>query len=189
MTANSDLRGYVNPATPGMAESSQREGMTGESYTENRRGTAIDALIQSVRKGSIVQVRELYCLAPADRRPQYRRRLLAERIEAIKARGGKIIELATGYKTTNGRLPTMLLHAYEAIATKGRHRPRDRQGRPVKHELTREQQTVGKGIWHSRRYTNDYQREVAVHKNIGIRLKRGWMRTHWGSPHQVGDKD
>ena len=34
----------------------------------------------------------------------------------------------------------------------------------------------------------DDQREVAVHKNIGIRLKRGWMRTHWGSPHQVGDE-
>ena len=189
MTPNSDLRGYVNPYLPKLAESSQREEMAGEIYTEDRRGTVVDKLILSVRKGTIVQVRELYCLAPAGRRPQYRRRLLAERIEAIRGRGGHVLELATGYKTTNGRLPTMLLRAYEAIATSGRGRRRDKTGRPIKHELTREQETVGKGIWHSRRYTNDHQREVAIQKNIGIRLKRGWMRTHWGSPHQLGDKD
>ena len=63
MSSNSDIRGYVNPAVPGLAESSQRQGMSGEIYTENRRGTAIDALILSVRKGSVIQVRELYCLA------------------------------------------------------------------------------------------------------------------------------
>ena len=179
----------MNPATPGLAKSSQREGMDGEIYAEDRHGNVIDKLILSVRKGTVIQVRELYCLAPTTRRPQYRRRLLAERVEAIKARGGSILELATGYRSTNGRLPTMLMRAAEAIATKGRHRSRDRTGRPVKWELTPQELTVAQGIWHSRRYTNDYQREVAVHKNIGKRIKRGWMRTHWGSPHQVGDKD
>ena len=189
MVQNSDLRGYVNPATPGLAESSQREGMTGEIYVEDRHGTVIDRLIQSIRKGTVIQVRELYCLAPTARRPQYRRRLLAERIEAVRSRGGFIVELATGYKTTNGRLPTMLLRAYEAIATKGRHRVRDRTGRPVKHELTKHEREVAEGIWRSRRYRNDDQRVTAIEKNIGKKIKRGWLRTHFGSPHEVGDKD
>lgn len=183
MTGNSDLRGYVNPYAPGLAESSQREGMAGEIYTEDRHGNVVDKLILSVRKGSIVQVRELYCLAPGAFRPQKRRRLLAERIEAIRSRGGHILELATGYKTTNGRLPTMLMRAAEAIATKGRHRTRDRIGRPIKYELTAHEETVAKGIWTSRNFSNDKAREYAVQKTIGQRLKRGWMRSHWGSPH------
>ena len=183
MSQNSDLRGYVNPYAPGLAESSQREGMMGEIYTETRRGNVVDKLIQSVRKGSLIQVWELYCLAPSDRRPQYRRRLLVERIEAIKHRGGHIVELATGHKTTNGRLPTMLMRAYEAIATKGRHRPRDRMGRPVKHDLSKHEREVVEGIWRSRRYKNDDERVIAIEKRIGKRLKRGWLRTHLGSPH------
>ncbi len=188
MTANSDLRGYVNPYAPGLAESSQREGMAGEIYVEDRHGAVVDRLIKSIRKGSIVQVRELYCLAPVGRRPQYRRRVLAERVEAIRAKGGRVLELATGYKSTNGRLPTMLMVAYEAIATKGRHRLRDKTGRPVKWELTGRERDAVESIWHSRRYTNDGQREVAIANTIGKKLKRGWLRVHLGSPHQVGEK-
>ena len=188
MTQNIDLRGYINPETPGMAESSQREGMTGEIYVENRKGSVIDALILSVRKGSVVQVQELYCLAPTDRRPQYRRRLLAERIEAIRHRGGQIIELATGYRSTNGRLPTMLLRAYEAIATKGRHRVRDQLGRPPKWTLTPHDREIIEGVWASRRYKNDDERTVAVRKRTGKKFSTSWLRLRFGSPHKRPDK-
>ena len=47
---------------------------------------------------------------------------------------------------------------------------------------------VAEGIWRSRRYRNDDQRVTAVEKNIGKKIKRGWLRTHFGSPHEVGDK-
>ena len=191
MNAKLDIRGFVNPFTRGETESGQREGMTPEAeiYVEDRFDRVAAKLIASIRRGSIIEVKELHCLAPGNFRPQKRRRLLAERVEAIKSQGGSVREWATRHSSKNGRLPSMMLRAYEQIASSGRARKRDRTGRPIKHELTNEQETVGKGIWHSRRYTNDYQREVAVHKNIGKRIKRGWMRTHWGSPHQVGDKE
>ena len=54
--------------------------------------------------------------------------------------------------------------------------------------MTDSETVVGKGIWHSRQYSNDAQREVAIHKTLGKRIKRGWMRTHWGSPHKPADK-
>ena len=178
-----DVRGYVNPFAPGATEAGQREGMTGEIYTEDRRGHVIEALIQSIRKGSVVAVLELYCLAPGGFRPQKRRRLLTERVEAIKARGGSILELATGYSSKKGHLPRMLLTAYEQIATSGRARKRDRTGRPIKHTLDKHEREVVEGIWTSRRYRNDDERVVAIEKRTGKRLKRGWLRTHFGSPH------
>ncbi len=188
----SDIRGYVNPLAPGTTEAGQREGMSGEVYVENRHGTAIDALIQSIRKGSVVAVKELYCLAPGQFRPQKRRRLLAERCQAILERGGSILELATGYSSKKGHLPRMLLTAYEQIATSGRARKRDRTGRPIKHALDKHEREVVEGIWMSRRYQNDDERVTAIEKRIGKRLKRGWLRTHFGSPHgrqDVADKD
>lgn len=129
-----------------MTESGQREGMDGEIYVEDRHGNVIDALIRSVRRGTVVQVRELHCLAPARGNAQKRRRLLAERVEAIKARGGTLIELATGLRSPKA-LPRMLLNAYEQIATSGRARKRASLGRPLKWELTTHDREIIEGIW------------------------------------------
>ena len=119
MSGKLDIRGYVNPGVPGTTDSGQRENMIGEVYTENKRGTAIDRLIRSVRKGTIIEVMSLYCLAPVQGYANKRRRILTERIEAIKERGGIIRETRTGY-VSKGNMARMAMGAYEQIATSGR---------------------------------------------------------------------
>lgn len=115
----SGIRSYCNPWPPRFSKAAQKALLTGEVYVEGRGGKQIDALIRSLRKGDVVEVVETFLLAPVVYRPQKRRRLLAERIEAIKAQGGTIIELATGSRS-NRHLPRMLMRAYEQIANSGR---------------------------------------------------------------------
>ena len=179
MNAKLDIRGYVNPLAPGLTETGQREGMTGEVYVEDRRGHVIEALIKSIRKGTVLQVRELYYLAPGHFRPQQRRRLLTERVEAIKERGGSILELATGYSSKKGHLARMLMTAYEQIATSGRARRRDKTGRPAR-EWTAHELEVMQAIWNSRRYSNDDKRVTAIKANIGKAPSRSWLRLKFG---------
>ncbi len=179
----SDIRCYVNPKVPGTTETGQRENMTGEIYVEDRRGKIIDSLIRSVRKGTIIEVMELYCLAPAQGYANKRRRILAERIEAIKKRGGVIRETRTGY-VSKGRMARMALMAYEQIATSGRARSRSATGRPPKWILTNHDRETIDRIWSSRRYKNDDERTVAVHANTGKKMSRQWLRLHFGSPHK-----
>jgi len=182
MSTKLDIRGYINPFAPGTTESGQRHGMPKEVYVEDRRGHVIEALIKSVRKGSVVAVQELFCLAPGHWRPQKRRRLLTERVEAIKARGGSIIELATGYRSNKGHLPRMLMTAYEQIATSGRARKRDAEGRPPIWPRSGQVYEGMKLLWQSRRYSNDNQRMAAIVKNYGKSPSRVWLRTEFGSP-------
>lgn len=177
-----DVRGYVNPHVPGaLTKEGQRAGMTGEIYVEDRRGRQIAAILRSVRKGTIVQVHELFYLAPAGD-PRVRRRILGKRIEAIHDRGGEIVELATGYKAKR-RLPAMLLRAYERIAASGRARKHSRTGRPVTWVFTKAEREVIEGLWTSRRYKTDAERTLAVQQRIGKPITRAWLRRHLGSPH------
>ena len=188
MSGKPDIRGYVNPNTPGETEAGQRDGMTvgAEIYVENREGIVADRMIRSIRAGAIVEVKELHCLAPAEGRPRKRRRLLAERIEAIKKLGGTIREWSTGY-VSKGRLPTMMNHAHEQIASSGRARKNISRGRPPKWELTPHEITIIEGIWGSRRYKNDNERLIAIEKNTGKRISRQWLRLRLGSPHKPVD--
>ena len=182
-SAHRDLRGYVNPFAPGRTDAGQRKSMSGEVYTENKRGNVIDALIRSVRKGNIIAVQELYCLAPADFRPQKRRRLLTERIDAINAQGGSILELATGYSSRNGHLAKMLLTAYEQIATSGRARRKPGQGAPLTWPRSGPIYEGMRLLWQSRCYTNDNQRLTAIRKEFGKAPSRVWLAQQFGSPH------
>ena len=188
MVENQDIRGYINPETPGETEAGQRSGMSpdAEIYLEDRRGRAIEALIKSVRNGSIVEVKELHCLAPAEFRADKRRRMLTERIEAIKEAGGIIREWSTGH-VSKGRMARMMMHAYEQIASSGRARRRHSTGRPIKYELTDHERRIMEGIWASRRYKNDDQRLVAIEKNTGRKFSRAWLRLKFGSPHKIVD--
>ena len=189
MDTKPDIRGYVNPAVPGETEAGQREGISAgaEIYVENWRGTIIDKLIKSVRRGSIVEVKELYCLAPAEGRADKRRRVLTERVEAIKAAGGIIREWSTGH-VSKGRMARMAMTAYEQIATSGRARKRPGQGRPPKWELTAAEREIVAMVWASRRYTNEIERTNAVRKRLGKKISGGWLRLHFGSPHKRSDK-
>ncbi len=175
-----DLRGYVNPAVPGTTEFGQRRDMTGEIYIENRRGTAINGLIKSVRRGTVVQVMELYCLAPALGDPRVRRRILGERMGAIHERGGLIYEIATGDNSRPRHLPRMMIRAYEQIATSGRARKRDAEGRPPVWPRSGPMYEGMKAIYLSRRNTNDNQRVTAIKKEYGKSPSRVWLRQQFG---------
>lgn len=179
-----DVRSYCNPFPPRFSTEAQQAKLTGELYTEDRKGHQIESLIASVRKGSVVEIVELFLLAPTHFRPQKRRRLLAERVEAIEGRGGSIRELATGWDTKKGHLPRMFVRAHEQIASSGRAGiGKAKSGRPVKWILTPHDKEIIEGIWQSRRYANDDERVVAVHKRTGKKLSRAWLRLHFGSPH------
>ena len=180
-----DIRGYINPFPPGShTEAGQKHWMPegAEIYIEDRRGKQIDALIASVRKGSVIAVADLFLLAPAAFRAPKRRRLLGERIEAIQGRGGDILECSTGYRASK-RLPAMLLRAYEQIATSGRARKHNRPGRQIKWNLTREERELAEGLWRNRRHENDMDRTVAIQRRLKRKISRGWLRRAFGSPH------
>lgn len=181
-----DLRGYINRFPPGaITEVGQRELMIGaaEIYIEDQKGRQFDALLASVRKGTVVAVADLYLLAPGAFRPQKRRRLLGERIEAIQDKGGDILELATNYRASR-RLPAMMLRAYERIASSGRARAYNRPGRQPKWVLTVPERELIEGIWRSRKYKNDAERTVAIHCRSGKKPSRAWLRLTFGSPHK-----
>ncbi len=184
--SNMDVRGYINVFPPGApTEAGQKHWMTqdvAEIYVEDRKRRQIDALIASVRKGSVVAVMELYLLAPAAFRTPKRRRLLAERIEAIRDRGGDVLELATGYKASR-RLPTMMNRAHEQIASSGRARKHNRPGAPLKWVLTPAEREVMAGIWANRMLKNDAERTLAIQHRIGKPITRAWLRRAFGSPH------
>jgi hypothetical protein len=188
MSEKPRIRGYINPTVPGTTEAGQREGMTPDIdiYVEDRRGKMIDALVRSIRKGTIVEVMETYCLAPAEGRADVRRRALADRIEAIKARGGIIRETVTGH-VSKGNLARMTLRAYEQIASSGRARSRDKIGRPRK-QWTPEQLQTMEAVWNSRRYHNDPERMDAIRERIGKSPSRSWLRLRFGSPHRMGNE-
>jgi len=154
-----------------------------ELYVEDRKGHQIDALLASVRKGTVVAVTETYLLAPAAFRAPKRRRLLAERIEAIRDRGGDVLELATGYRASR-RLPTMMNRAHEQIASSGRARKHERPGRPKTWNLTTAERDVAELEWRSRKHENDEQRTLAVQRRLGKQVSRAWLRLTLGSPHK-----
>lgn len=177
-----DIRSYVNPHPPRYSRDAQLARVTGEIYVEDRRGKVIDALLQSLRKGSIVEVLELFLLAPVKGHTRTRRRLLTERIEAIKAKGAVIHEMATFCRSNEGKLPRMMLRAYEQIATSGRAQAkRPTSGRPPK-EYSPHELEVMEGVWQSRRYRNDDERLTAIEKRIGKKVGRAWLWHKFGSP-------
>lgn len=187
MVAKPRIKGYVNPFVPGTTETGQREGMTPgiDVYVEDRRGKMIFALIRSIRSGTIIEVQEAYCLAPGIGRADVRRRALADRIKAIKDKGGIIRETQTG-RVSKGNLPHMTLHAYEQIATSGRGRRRDKEGRPPK-QVSAEQLAGMEAIWRSRQYGNNKKRIAAIKKRFGKSPSLSWLRTKFGSPHRQDD--
>ena len=153
-------------------------GMTGEVYVEDRRERQIEAILRSVRRGTVVQVAELFYLAPGIGRPQKRRRILGERMDAIEDRGGKVQELRDPLRRSRA-----LLRAYEQIATSGRARKHDRPGAPVKWTFTKAEREVVEGLWMNRRYKNDAERTLAIQQRTGKPIARAWLRRTFGSPH------
>lgn len=182
-----DIRSYNNPFPPSFSEAGQAERLTGEIYVEGKGGQGFEALLRSVRKGTIVEVVDGFLLAPVTGKPARRRAALLDRIDAVKAKGGVLHEVSTGHRSNNrSQCNRMLLRAYEMIATSGRGRKsaangRLSKGRPThKEKLTPEQYSAVGNIWHSRKYKSGEQALAAIH-SLGLKwIKRGWMYTHFG---------
>lgn len=192
MSTKPDYRNYINPPPKGARITAQwQEEMLpdGETYTEDKTGTVIDALIRSVRPGSIVRVRRAFCLAPWRGSPKKRREALAARVDAIVARGGCFMEAETGLSTgKRGECARILMSAYEDIATAGRAVARGRTGRPPIYQFTKAEWEIIEGIWTSRRYKNDGERLAVIKKRLGRAPGRTLVRNKIGSPHKGRDQ-
>lgn len=182
MAETLDVRGYVNPFVPGETEAGQRQGMPAsiEIYVENKSGKVIDDLIRSVRAGTIIEVKELHCLAPGHFRPQKRKRLLIERIEAIKERGGIIREWSTGH-VSKGRMARMTGHAFDQIAWSGRARKRRVEGRPPTWPSEGPEVEAYRAIYLSRLFHNDDERVAAIKEQFGKSPSKQWLRVKFGA--------
>ena len=145
----------------------------------------VEALIDSVRPGSIVRVRRLFCLAPWKGSPRKRREAVANRVQAIRDRKGHILEAETGLSSNErGGCAKMLMGAYEDIATAGRAVAKGRTGRPPKYEFTEAEWEIIGGIWASRKFANDNARLAAILKRLGRVPGRTLLRNKLGSPHK-----
>ena len=181
MTQNPDIRSYCNPYPPRHSQAAQTAKLTGELYVEDKTGKVIDALIRSIRKGTIVEVVEVGLLAPVKGGPAKRRKLMAERFEAIRERGGIVVELATGQRSV-GKCASMILRGSDFIAHSGRAGgKKGRAGQP-KIETTKHEDDIIEGIWTSRRYKNDDTRMAEIEKRTGRKFKRTWLWNKFGSP-------
>lgn len=182
MTDAEDIRSYCNPH-PRLGEAAQRERLTGEVYVEDRKGRAIEALIASVRPGSVVEVIEMGLLAPIRATPAVRRAAVAKRVKQIADKGGLIRELATGHECRD-QLPAMMMRAADFIRTAGRPtKKHTRRGKP-RIEFTSEEMETISAIWFDRRHKNDAQRMAEINARLGRKppLKRGVIWNRLGSP-------
>ena len=193
MSEKPDFRDYINPGPKGSkfgAAWQEPPDDKGERYIEDKSGKKIDALIQSVRKGSIVRVRRLFCLGVWPRKgltPRKRRQIVGDRMEAILGpkHNGVILEWETGLRTDKrGDCIKMLNGAYEDIASAGRSVAKGRTGRPPKYDFTAAEWEVIEGIWTGRKFANDGARLAAIEKRLGRVPGRTLIRNKLGSPHK-----
>lgn len=190
MSDKMDIRSYLNPYPPRFTEAGQVEALTGTLYKEDKTGAIIDALIRSVREGSIVEVTHGFLLAPMHGKPAKRRRELLARIDRIKDRGGSLLEVSTGRKSGNrSECNAMLLDAYDMIASSGRGKKSAAngalsKGRPEK-DYTPEQMDAMRRIWFSRRYRTRTEAVAAIH-GLGIRVGRTYLYSKFGKPDENG---
>lgn len=188
MSQKPDFRNYINPGPKGSRFTANWQGEflpDGETYTEDKTGKMVDAITDSVRPGSIVRVRRLFCLAPWKGSPRKRREAVANRVQAIRDRKGHVLEAETGLSTNErGGCAKMLMGAYEDIATAGRAVAKGRTGRPTKYEFTDAEWEIIGGIWTSRKFANDGARLTAIENRLGKVPGRTLLRNKLGSPHK-----
>ena len=168
-----DIRSWCHDWPPSFARSTQEVRLSGVVYYGDKKRWQLPALIRSIRKGSIVEVVELFLLAPRKGRADTRRRALEATVEQIIARGATIRELNTGHESP-ASLPSMMTRAVEMIGRSGRGvksavNGQLSQGRPRK--TTREQDMAAKQMWFDMRYPRAEQ-AVAAMQAIGIDMTR-----------------
>ena len=177
-----DIRSYLNPYPPRFTKEAQAKQLTGTRYTEDKSGKIIDGMILDGRPGSIVEVVELFLLAPVKGRTKTRRAALVERLDRIEERGGVVRELSTGHETGR-KQRAMLLRAYEMISRSGKGQPGERKtGRP-KSDFTAHEWSIMEGQWHSSRNKNNDERIAGMAKRMTKKpLGATTLRNKFGPP-------
>ena len=180
MSDKPDIRSFCNEFKPSYSAAWQLERLTGETYTD------WDALLKSVRPGSIVEVAEGFLLAPVNGRPSTRRDAMLDRVDAIKDRRGVLHEVSTGHRSNNqSQCNRILMRAYEMIASSGRGRRSAQngalsKGRPRK-TWTKEQLDAAERIWFSTRYKTRHAACLAI-QALNIPMTKTFLYHHFGIP-------
>ena len=94
--------------------------------------------------------------------------------------------LAARFGLANASYISRLL---SGVDTSKRVRGHFSTGRPPKFDLTPEQDHAALAAWFDGRLKNDDQRCAKIQKVTGLKLKRGYLRTRYGSPHESRDED
>ena len=184
-----DLRSWCLPLPPTWPESAQLARLTGEVYKPSLKSDARDALLRSVRHGSIVDVLDAFLLATPLGRSDARYRDLVRVMDEIEDKGGIIRELSTGHETPKHRR-AMREKANADIVSHSRGRRSADNGKmstgaPPTWPRSGPMYEGYRTIWESRRYTNDKQRRTAIIRDFGSAPSTGWLRLVFGSPHST----
>lgn len=165
-----EYRDYLNDH-PACRAKTQAEFLDGTVYTEVKGGHAFAALLKSIRKGDVVRVYRPFLLAPAHGGPAKKRRLWAERADAIKARGGCVRSIDPPLQGAK-----LAIYAAEEISNVAKGRAgKGRQGRPKK-AYTDDELRVIDHYWPPRKGWTVERCVAAINEGIKPRrVTRGWL--------------
>ena len=189
MDKKPDIRSFWNPV-PRLGEAAQKSVLTGELYGPTQR----DALIRSVRPGSVVEVAELYLLAKADLRADARRNDLLKTMAAIEGKPhfGIVVEASTGRRSDNPKQSReMLAHAFKQISTGGKGRHSAVNGALSKGAPgwlpTPEEKAICSEEWFSKKNATIDDACIRIKGRLGKRApSRTTLYKHLGSPYASG---
>lgn len=164
MTAKPDYRDLIVDH-PSCSAKTQAEHLNGEIYKK------FEELLASVRAGSVVRVFRPFLLGGAAGQTRTRRRLWADRADAIKAKGGKIVSIdppLSGHRLT--------MRAYEEIGNVARGKAgKAKQGR-TKKEYAKEHMDVIRHYWPPRKSMTGLEAVEKINSLIHPRrVTRGWL--------------
>lgn len=153
---------------PSCRATTQMEHLDGAAYED------FEALRRSIRPGTIVRVYRPFLLGGGKGQTRTQRRVWAERADAIKAKGGKLVSInppLTGHALT--------MRAAEEIGNVARGKAgKSKSGRPKK-VYTAEQMATIRDHWPPRRGVTNEGTISAINKAIKPRrVTYGWLRDH-----------
>jgi len=150
---------------PSCSAKTQAEHLDGEVYKK------FEELLASVRAGSIVRIYKPYLLSGAAGQTRTRRRVWAERADAIKAKGGKIVSIdppLSGHRLT--------MKAYEQIGNVARGKAGKAKAGRAKKEYVKEHWDVIRHYWPPRKSMTGLEAVEKINSLIHPRrVTRGWL--------------
>lgn len=183
MATKEDILSWCHDWPPSFAKAGQLERLSGTVYEGDKKKWQLPDLIRSLknRRNCVVEVVDMFLLAPRLDRPAKRRRALEATVKEVIKWKARIRELNTGHESPE-HLPDMMGRAYEMIARSGKGKRSaingaKSKGRPPK--FTKEQLAVARTRWFSREYKTGDEAVAAIH-TLGIKMKRTYLYNKFG---------